>query len=47
MSKPLYLEKYPHLFQPLTVGKKKLVYKNRIMVGPMRSQVPARAQMPG
>ena len=36
MSKPLYLEKYPHLFQPLTVGKKKLVYKNRIMVGPMQ-----------
>ncbi len=37
MAKPLYLEKYPHLFQPLTVGKKKLVYKNRIMVGPMQA----------
>ena len=36
MSKPMYLEQYPHLFQPLTVGKKKLVYKNRIMVGPMQ-----------
>ena len=37
MSKPLYLEKYPHLFQPLTVGKKNIVYKNRIMVGPMQA----------
>ena len=37
MSKPLYLEKYPHLFQPLTVGKKNIVYKNRIMVGPTQA----------
>lgn len=35
MAKPLYKDKYPHLFQPLVVGKKKLVYKNRIMAAPM------------
>lgn len=37
MPKPEYLQKYPHLFQPLLVGKKKVVYKNRIMVGPMQA----------
>lgn len=37
MARPEYLEKYPHLFQPLVVGKKKLVYKNRVMVGPMQA----------
>lgn len=35
--KPLYLEKYPHLFQPLVVGKRKKVLKNRFCVGPMGS----------
>ncbi|MGN1038759.1 MAG: FAD-dependent oxidoreductase [Mailhella sp.] len=34
--RPAYLDKYPHLFQPLVVGKKNLVYKNRIMCGPMQ-----------
>lgn len=33
----LYQEKYPHLFQPLTIGKgaNQVTFKNRIMVGPM------------
>lgn len=35
--KPLYLEKYPHLFAPLVVGKKKVTFKNRLCVGPMGS----------
>ena len=30
-----YLEKYPHLFSPLIVGKRKDVYKNRLFVAPM------------
>ncbi len=33
--KPLYLEKYPHLFSPLVVGKKQFTFKNRLCVGPM------------
>ncbi len=37
--KPTYLEKYPHLFQPFTVGrgKQKIEFKNRILVPPMVS----------
>ena len=35
--KPLYLDKYPHLFAPLVVGKKKVTFKNRLCVGPMGS----------
>lgn len=37
MSKPSYKEKYPLLFEPLKIsrGKNTLVYKNRIIVGPM------------
>lgn len=37
MSKPIYKEKYPLLFEPLKIsrGKNTLVYKNRIIVGPM------------
>lgn len=35
--KPLYLEKYPHLFAPLVVGKRKVTLKNRFCVGPMGS----------
>ncbi len=30
----LYREKYPHLFAPLTVGKNRDVYQNRIFIGP-------------
>lgn len=33
--RPFYLEKYPHIFEPLVVGKRKVVFKNRICVGPM------------
>ena len=33
--KPFYLEKYPHLFSPLVVGKKQFTFKNRLCVGPM------------
>ncbi len=33
--KPLYKEKYPHLFEPLIVGKNKVEYKNRIFQAPM------------
>jgi len=36
MDKFYYQEKYPHLFEPLVVGKKKKVeFKNRLHVGPM------------
>lgn len=35
--KPVYLEKYPHLFTPLVVGKKRVTFKNRFCVGPMGS----------
>lgn len=35
--KPLYLEKYPNMFKPMTVGKnnKKITFKNRILTPPM------------
>ena len=37
--KPLYKEKYPHVFTPLTVGKKgQVTFKHRIMVPPIGSQ---------
>ena len=37
MSHPTqpYKDKYPHLFTPLVVGKKGIVYKNRLFVAPM------------
>ena len=35
MVKPLYKEKYPHLFTPLFVGANKIEYKNRIFQAPM------------
>ncbi len=39
VMKPLYKEKYPHVFTPLTVGKKgQLTFKHRIMVPPIGSQ---------
>lgn len=31
--KPTYLEKYPHVFEPMTVGKK--IFKNRLCLAPM------------
>lgn len=39
MTEPIYMQKYPNLFKPLTVGrgKKKVTFKNRLMVGPMMS----------
>lgn len=34
--KPLYKEKYPHLFEPLVVGKNKnIIFKNRIFQAPV------------
>lgn len=33
--KPIYKEKYPHLFEPLVLGKKKVEIKNRIFSAPM------------
>ena len=33
--KPIYKERYPHLFQPLIVGKNKVVFNNRVMLAPM------------
>lgn len=37
--KPLYREQYPHVFQPLTVGRKgQVVFKHRLMVPPLGSQ---------
>lgn len=39
MSKPVYMKKYPHLFEPLEIpiayGKNKLVLKNKLMQAPM------------
>ena len=35
--KPIYKEKYPHLFQPMYVGKNKVRFNNRVLVGPMGS----------
>lgn len=37
MKKQLYKEIYPHLFEPMVVGKKQDVYKNRILLAPMAS----------
>lgn len=37
--KPLYKEKYPHVFEPLTVGRsKKLELKHRILMAPIAPQ---------
>ncbi len=33
--KPIYKEKYPHLFEPLVLGKHKVEVKNRIFTAPM------------
>ncbi len=33
--KPIYKEKYPHLFEPLILGKKKVEIKNRVFTAPM------------
>ena len=35
--KPIYKEKYPHLFQPMYAGKNKVRFNNRALVGPMGS----------
>ncbi len=37
MTLAYYKEKFPHLFEPLTIGKgeSKVTFKNRVMVGPM------------
>lgn len=37
--KPFYKEKYPHVFEPLAVGRKgQVVFRNRLMVPPLGSQ---------
>ncbi len=33
--KPIYKEKYPHLFEPLILGKKHVEIKNRVFTAPM------------
>ena len=35
--KPIYKKKYPHLFEPMYVGKNKVRFNNRVLVGPMGS----------
>ncbi|TEB11692.1 NAD(P)/FAD-dependent oxidoreductase [Pelotomaculum propionicicum] len=35
--KPVYKEKYPHLFEPMVVGKNKVVFRNRALVAPIGS----------
>ena len=35
--KPVYKEKYPHLFEPMYVGKNKVRFNNRVLVGPIGS----------
>ncbi|MBR3881193.1 MAG: NADH:flavin oxidoreductase, partial [Mailhella sp.] len=35
--KPVYKEKYPHLFEPLYVGKNKVRFNNRVNVAPIGS----------
>ncbi|MGI6227425.1 MAG: hypothetical protein ACOYJ1_14345, partial [Peptococcales bacterium] len=35
--KPIYKENYPHLFEPMVVGKNKVVFKNRALVAPIGS----------
>ena len=33
--KPIYKEKYPHLFEPLILGKRKVEIRNRVFTAPM------------
>ena len=33
--KPIYKEKYPHLFEPMYVGKNKVMFNNRVRVAPI------------
>ena len=33
--KPIYKEKYPHLFEPMYVGKNKVLFNNRVRVAPI------------
>ena len=35
--KPVYKEKYPHLFEPLYAGKRRIRFNNRINVAPIGS----------
>jgi 2,4-dienoyl-CoA reductase-like NADH-dependent reductase (Old Yellow Enzyme family)/thioredoxin reductase len=35
--KPVYKEKYPHLFEPMVVGKNNVVFRNRALVAPIGS----------
>ena len=35
--KPIYKEKYPHLFEPMVVGKNKVRFNNRALVAPIGS----------
>lgn len=35
--KPIYKEKYPHLFEPMYVGKHKIRFNNRVLVAPIGS----------
>ena len=35
--KPIYKEKYPHLFEPMYVGKNKVRFNNRALVAPLGS----------
>lgn len=35
MTQQPYMERYPHIFTPMVVGRKKEVYKNRLFVAPM------------
>ncbi len=35
--KPVYKQKYPHLFEPMYVGKNKVRFNNRALVGPIGS----------
>lgn len=35
--KPIYKKKYPHLFEPMVVGKNKVVLRNRALVAPIGS----------
>ncbi len=35
--KPIYKEKYPHLFEPMYVGKRKVRFNNRALVAPIGS----------
>ena len=35
--KPVYKEKYPHLFEPMFAGKNRVRFNNRALVGPIGS----------